>query len=61
MTRPTAASDGLAPAPAERTVLAPDDHAARLLHTRLVRRRNRVVFGLHTAADALETALAERR
>ncbi len=41
--------------------MAPDDHAARLLHTRLVRRRNRVVFGLQTATDALETALAERR
>ncbi|MGH2373685.1 MAG: M28 family peptidase [bacterium] len=38
--------------------LPADDHASRLLHTRLVRRRNRVVYGLRTAADVLETALA---
>ncbi len=41
--------------------LAPDAHAARLLHTRLVRQRNRVVFGLQAAADALGGALATVR
>ncbi len=40
--------------------LAPDAQAARLLHTRLVRRRNMVVAGLHAAANALEAVLAER-
>jgi len=38
----------------------PDDaHASRLLHTRLVRRRNRVVFGVRTATEALESASIE--
>ncbi len=38
--------------------VAPEAHAARLLQTRLVRRRNMVVASLHAAADALEAALA---
>lgn len=37
--------------------LPAEDHASRLLHTRLVRRRNSVVYGLRTAADILEKAL----
>jgi hypothetical protein len=35
-----------------------DSHQARVLHTHLVRRRNKVVFNLLTAAQALEGALA---
>ncbi|MDR7419156.1 MAG: M28 family peptidase [Armatimonadota bacterium] len=39
--------------------LNPDSHAARLLLTRLVRRRNRVIWHLLCAAEALEAALAD--
>ncbi|OFX26829.1 MAG: hypothetical protein A2Z07_00940, partial [Armatimonadetes bacterium RBG_16_67_12] len=38
--------------------LGPDTHETRLLHTRLIRQCNKVMHGLATAADALETALA---
>ncbi len=38
--------------------MAPDSHEARSLLTRLLRRRNMVVFNLSAAAGALETALA---
>lgn len=38
--------------------LPAEDHASRLLHNRLVRRRNSVVYGLRTAAEVLEKALA---
>ncbi len=40
--------------------LAPDSHAARVLHTRLVRQCNMVVFNLRKAARALEAAPAAR-
>jgi hypothetical protein len=38
--------------------MTPDSHQARVLHTHLVRRRNKVVFNLLGAAQALEGALA---
>ena len=41
--------------------LAPDSHQARLLHTRLTRRRNGVVASLTAAAEALEAALGQSR
>ncbi|MDR7545615.1 MAG: M28 family peptidase [Armatimonadota bacterium] len=39
--------------------LAPETHDARMLHVRLVRQRNRVVWNLTRAAEALEAAMAE--
>jgi len=39
--------------------LGPETHEARTLHVRLVRQRNRVVWNLTRAAEALEVALAQ--
>jgi hypothetical protein len=41
--------------------VAPESHRARLLHTRLLRRRNGVVAGLTVAAEAMEAALGRPR
>ena len=41
--------------------LAPESHRARLLHTRLTRRRNGVVAGLTAAVVAMEAALGRPR